>query len=205
VTGSLVIATGNAGKVKEFQSLLAPLGVTLLTPKDIGFTGEVDETGDTYAANALLKARALSALTSHPVLADDSGVEVDALGGAPGLYSARYASDEEVKAAGRQDAANRAKLLAALKGRTDRTARFRCTLCYLEPGAEPRFYDGACEGEIIAGERGAGGFGYDPLFIPLGFNRTFGELPEPVKESLSHRGRAVAALLADLARNSLSA
>lgn len=199
----IVIATGNAGKVKEFQSLLAPLGAALLTPKDIGFAEEIEETGDTFAANALIKARALSARTSHPVLADDSGLEVDALGGAPGIYSARYASPEE--AAGlRQDAANRSKLLRALQGKSPRTARFRCTLCWLEPGAEPRFFEGVCEGEVTAGERGEGGFGYDPLFIPLGFNRTFGELPEAVKDNLSHRGLAVQALLDDFARRNLS-
>jgi XTP/dITP diphosphohydrolase len=200
----LVIATGNAGKVKEFQSLLAPLGVALLTPKDIGFSGDIEESGVTFADNALIKARALAALTTHPVLADDSGLEVDALGGAPGVRSARYASPEEA-AGRRQDAANRDKLLQSLKGLSDRTARFRCTLCYLEPGAEPLFYEGVCEGEITAGERGEGGFGYDPLFIPLGFNRTFGELPEAVKDNLSHRGRATSALLADLSRRNLSA
>jgi XTP/dITP diphosphohydrolase len=194
---TLVIATGNAGKVREFQSLLAPAGLTLLTPADIGFAEEVEETGDTLRANALIKARALAARTSHPVLSDDSGLEVDALGGAPGVYSARYATAEEA-AGQKQAAANRAKLLRAMQGKTDRAARFRCTLCYLEPGAEPRFYEGVCEGEIIGEERGEGGFGYDALFIPLGFNRTFGELPEPVKERLSHRGQATRAFLAEL-------
>jgi XTP/dITP diphosphohydrolase len=200
----LVLATGNKGKVAEFQALLGPAGFSLLTPADIGFQGDVEETGTTFRDNALLKARALAALTPHPVLSDDSGLEVDALGGAPGLYSARYAALESgprgpwVDAAGLPlppAHANRAKLLKALEGAADRRARFRCMLCYLAPGETPVFFEGLCEGEVIRTERGGGGFGYDPVIVPAGYAETFAELPGPVKDAISHRGRAVAAFL----------
>jgi XTP/dITP diphosphohydrolase len=197
----LVIATGNKGKVLEFQTLLAPAGFTLLTPKDIGFTAEVEETGDTFVKNALIKAQALAAHSSHPVLADDSGLEVDALGGAPGVYSARYA-EAATDASGipvPQDVANRSKLMLAMAGKTDRAARFRCVLCHLVPGREPAFFAGVCEGRIAEAERGEGGFGYDPVFIPEGFDRTFGELSHAVKDGMSHRGLAVARFLQSLA------
>jgi XTP/dITP diphosphohydrolase len=201
----LVLATGNPGKVAEFRSLLGPSGFALLTPADLGFSGDVEETGTTFRENALLKARALAALSPHPVLADDSGLEVDALGGAPGLYSARYAALETgpqgpwLDVAGRPlpaAAANRTKLLKALEGVSDRRARFRCVLCYLAPGAEPAFFEGVCEGEVIRAERGGGGFGYDPVIVPDGHRETFAELPGSVKDALSHRGRATAAFLA---------
>lgn len=218
----LVIATGNRGKVAEFQTLLAPAGFTLLLPADLGFSAEVDETAETFAGNAFLKASALAAVSPHPVLSDDSGLEVDALGGAPGIYSARYASmggspDVAARGAGpenpspsaridatgkpmSQAAANRAKLLRALEGKTDRTARFRCVLCYLVPGAEAAFFDGVCEGKITRGERGESGFGYDPLFVPKGMDKTFAELPGDVKDRMSHRGKAVSRFLKSLSQ-----
>ena len=191
----IVLATGNAGKVKEFEALLGPGGFSLLTPGDIGFTDEIDETGTTFRANALIKARALAAYTNFPVLADDSGLEVDALGGIPGVRSARYSGPGEAAPGIPQDAANRAKLLKAMAGKADRKARFRCTLCYLVPGRDPVFFDGVCEGEIAEGERGGGGFGYDPLFVPRGMGKTFGELPAEVKDPMSHRGQAASMFL----------
>jgi XTP/dITP diphosphohydrolase len=201
----LVIATGNRGKVEEFRTLLAPAGFTLLLPSDLGFSADVEETGDTFTSNALIKAAALASVCPYPVLSDDSGVQVDALGGAPGLYSARYHALETgpqgpwVDAAGKplpQAAANRAKLLKAMEGKADRSARFRCVLCYLVPGSRAAFFEGVCEGDIIGEERGGQGFGYDPLFIPRGHSRTFAELPGDVKDALSHRGKAVALFLA---------
>ena len=204
---TLVIATGNKGKVAEFQTLLAPAGFTLLTPADIGFHGDVDETGTTFVENAFLKAQALSALSPHPVLSDDSGLEVEALGGAPGLYSARYADLESgpqgpwLDAAGNplpQAVANRTKLLKAMEGRPDRRARFRCVLCYLAPGLPPAFFEGVCDGEVIEAERGGGGFGYDPIIVPKGYSQTFAELPGEVKDAISHRGRAVGLFLKSL-------
>jgi len=204
---TLVIATGNKGKVAEFQALLGPAGFSLLTPADIGFQEDVEETGTTFRENAFLKARALAALTRHPVLSDDSGLEVDALGGAPGLYSARYSVLESgppgpwLDSAGKalpMAAANRAKLLQALEGVPDRRARFRCVLCFLAPGAAPAYFEGVCEGEVIREERGGGGFGYDPIIVPRGYAQTFAELPGEVKDRISHRGQAVSAFLAAL-------
>jgi XTP/dITP diphosphohydrolase len=203
----LVIATGNRGKVGEFQTLLAPAGFTLLLPQDLGFSADVEETGDTFRANALLKAAALASVCPHPVLSDDSGLEVEALDGAPGLFSARYASLDSgpqgpwLDAAGKplpQAAANRAKLLKAMEGQANRKARFRCVLCYLAPGRPAVFFEGVCEGEIIREERGGGGFGYDPIIIPKGHDRTFAELPGDVKDALSHRGQAAALFLRHL-------
>jgi XTP/dITP diphosphohydrolase len=210
----LVLATGNRGKVAEFQALLGPYGFKIILPADLGFTADVDETADTFVGNAFLKASALAAISPHPVLSDDSGLQVDALGGAPGVYSARYASLENdpalagapgpqsphiwKDASGKplpQATANRAKLLDAMKGKPDRKARFRCVLCYLVPGHEAAFYEGVCEGRITAEEKGEGGFGYDPLFIPEGQDKTFAELPAEVKDALSHRGKAVALFL----------
>ena len=212
----LVIATGNRGKLAEFQSLLGPAGFTLLMPADLGFSGDVEETGDTFVANAFIKASALAALSPYPVLADDSGLQVDALGGAPGVYSARYASagsppqgaqgarspqENWVDGDGKplpQAAANRAKLLRAMQGMDNRKARFRCVLCYLVPGRQAAFFEGVCEGEITRQEKGVGGFGYDSLFIPQGQDKTFAELPGEAKDILSHRGKATALLLAGL-------
>lgn len=195
----LVLATTNRGKVLEFQTLLAPARFTLLTPKEIGFTEEVEETGTTFEQNALIKAQALASWTPYPILSDDSGLEVDALGGVPGVYSARYATDAVFDSrsgqALPQAAANRAKLLKALEGRLDRTSRFRCILCWLMPGQKPTFFAGVCEGQIANSERGEGGFGYDSIFIPSGFDQTFGELSHAVKDRLSHRAQAVSLLL----------
>ena len=196
---TLVLATGNRGKVLEFQTLLAPAGFKLLTPKDIGFTDEVEETGTTFSENSLIKARALAQATSYPILSDDSGLEVDALAGAPGVYSARYSTETlyhpHSGEALSQAAANRVKLLQALAGLSNRTARFRCTLCYLVPGQEPTFFAGLCEGRIADSERGESGFGYDSIFIPSGFDQTFGELSHAAKDTLSHRAKAVSLFL----------
>ena len=205
---TLVLATGNKGKVAEFQALLGPAGFTLLMPEDIGFHGDVEETGTTFVENAFLKAQALSALSPHPILSDDSGLEVEALGGAPGLYSARYSELETGPAGPWLDVAgkplpkavtNRTKLLKAMQGQADRRARFRCMLCYLAPGSEAAFFEGVCEGEVIQAERGGGGFGYDPVIVPKGYDKTFAELPGEIKDVISHRGRAVGLFLRSLA------
>lgn len=179
----------------EFQSLLAGGGFTLLTPADIGFNCDVEETGTTFEANALIKAEALRAFTNYPILSDDSGLEVDALDGAPGIYSARYSASDNFKDADGKPlhiaAANRKKLMAVMDGKTNRKARFHCVLCFLKPNEQPFFFAATCEGKIAEQERGEGGFGYDPLFIPDGYDKTFGALSEKVKDDLSHRGKAV--------------
>lgn len=186
----LVLASGNAGKVREFQALLGPAWRVL--PQSEFAVVPVEETGATFFANALLKARHAAQYTGLPVLADDSGLEVDALGGAPGVWSARYAGP------GAGDDANNAKLLAALRGIPDaqRTARYRCVLVWLSgPGDEsPLTTEGAWEGRILEAPRGRRGFGYDPLFLDPATGLSAAELDEGAKNSRSHRGRALLGL-----------
>ncbi len=189
----VLLATGNRGKVAEFREILEPLGMSIVTPPDLGLDAEVEETGETFAENALLKAQAFRRFFSGPVLADDSGLEVDALNGEPGVRTARYAGP------GADSAANRKKLIAALSGLPDasrRGARFVCHLTWLDPGGEVLEFRGECRGRIAEAEKGEGGFGYDALFIPEGETRTFAEIPSAEKHRYSHRGRASAALAA---------
>lgn len=182
----LLIATKNAHKTAEIAAMLGhDWAVT-----DLNAHPEIpspDETGETFAENAAIKARAASLLFSGLVLADDSGLEVDALAGAPGILSARYAGEQA------SDAENRAKLLQALTGTRgkDRSARFRCVLVLVEAGEVRGTFDGTVEGIIINAERGAGGFGYDALFVPVGHCETFAQLPAGTKNILSHRARAL--------------
>lgn len=188
----LLIATHNPGKLREFQALLAGLPADLVRPQDLGLSEPVAETGATYADNARLKAQALAQASGLITLADDSGLEVDALGGAPGIHSARYAGP------GASDADRRARLIAALRATpAPRPACFRCVIAVAvpAPGAAPRLtcFEGACPGEIVLQERGAGGFGYDPVFWLPELGQTLAELPEPVKNRLSHRARAIQA------------
>ncbi len=183
----------------EFRDMLAPLlikkGIGLQSLSEIGLNSEIPETGTTFQENALIKAEVVSKATACPVLSDDSGLEVEALGWAPGVYTARFAG------VGATNAANRQKLLEELSrvsafGWERRRARFVCVLCWLEPGKPPQFFKGECEGHIALEEKGGGGFGYDPLFIPEGYTQTFAELPNHLKHDLSHRGRAIQAWLA---------
>jgi XTP/dITP diphosphohydrolase len=196
MTRPLVFATRNRGKLVELRLLLPGVDVLDIEEAErrVGRAiPEVDEDADTFAGNARKKAREVSAATGLPALADDSGLEVDALGGAPGVYSARYAD-------GGGDAANNAKLLAALAGvpAERRTARFRAVLALADVagplGAETITADGACEGLILDAPRGAGGFGYDPLFLFPELGQTFAELGVGTKGDLSHRARAMRAI-----------
>jgi XTP/dITP diphosphohydrolase len=195
---SLRIATQNAHKLREFREMLEPRGFVVHGVDDLpGFA--VVEDGETFAANAVKKARALCELTGEAAVADDSGLVVDALHGAPGVHSARYSGVDGPE----KDAANRRHLLAALSGIPDtrRTAHFACALAYLEPGGEPLVVEGRCEGAIGHVERGSGGFGYDPLFLVREHpGRTLAELSSAEKHAVSHRGRALVALLEALAR-----
>jgi len=192
---SLLLATRNAHKTTEIRAILG--GEWEVT--DLSAHPEwpdVDETGSSFADNAALKALAASArLPGAWVAADDSGLEVDALGGAPGVQSARYAG------AGATDAANRERLLGEMS-RVDpaapRSARFHCVIALARDGRVEASFDGAVEGSINDRERGENGFGYDPLFIPQGYQDTFGELPAAVKNGMSHRGRALAKVIAYL-------
>lgn len=197
----LFLATGNPGKAAEFRALLAPQfvsgGLTLRMPADWpDALPDVNETGGTFAENARLKAFALARATGLPTLADDSGLCVDALGGAPGLYSARWAGPNAT------DADRNAKLLAALAGapRGARTARFVCAVALALPNGTFWAAEGVCEGVILDAPRGAGGFGYDPLFFFPALDRTLAELSEAEKNTHSHRASAVGRLAPVLAR-----
>ena len=183
----LVLATRNPGKVSELAARLGSLDVDLVSAADLDGAPEVEEPADSLRGNAEIKARALYAHTGQPSLADDTGLEVDALGGAPGVRSARFAGDDA------DDEANRRKLLADLAGAPDRTARFRTVLAYAdEEGIE--YFEGVCEGLIATEEAGTGGFGYDALFRPAdGDGRTFAEMTAEEKNRISHRGRALGA------------
>ncbi len=183
------MATGNAGKVRELSQLLAGLPLRLRLLSEFPEVPEAEETGTTFAENAALKALHYSSLTGLLTLSDDSGLSVDALGGAPGVYSARYAGRHATYAE------RMARLLGemAAAGGGERRARFVCVIAVADPSAGTlETFEGTCEGRIAEAPRGAGGFGYDPLFIPEGHEETFGELPEHVKHSLSHRARALA-------------
>lgn len=185
-----ILASNNEHKLEEFQSLLKNTEVELLSIDALGGSmPSVEETGQTFHANALLKASALSVYVEkgYSILSDDSGLEVDFLGGAPGVYSARYAGDKST------DQENGEKLLEALSGVSEelRTARFRCVLCWIHLDKAVSYFEGICEGRIAQNPQGASGFGYDPIFIPQGYEQTFGQLGETIKSQLSHRARAI--------------
>jgi XTP/dITP diphosphohydrolase len=187
----LLIATSNAGKIRELTALLANLPLRLRQLSEFPQIKEVEETGETFAENASLKARLYSRETNLWTLADDSGLEVDALGGAPGVLSARYAGPNAT------DEERNARLLAELSRTNDeqRTARFICATALHDPSTgTTEIFDGRCEGHIAKLPRGHNGFGYDPLFVPDGYAHTFGELSEVVKQQISHRARALAAV-----------
>jgi XTP/dITP diphosphohydrolase len=196
---TLVVATGNRGKLEELRALLAGLPLRVLGVAEVlKHPPRVIEDGATFAENAVKKAREVARATLMWTLADDSGLEVDVLGGRPGVRSARFAHDRAT------DAENNAALLAALSPLADPVlgedgfrARFRCVLALVDPftgGGEPRTVEGVCEGTITRAPRGSGGFGYDPLFVVAGTDRTLAELAEDEKNRLSHRAQAFAAL-----------
>ena len=197
----VVLASGNAGKLREFSELLGSTGVVLARQSELGIAPP-PETGTTFLENALIKARNAARLSGLPAIADDSGIEIDALGGAPGVYSARYSGE------GASDEANLAKLLAALDGVPDphRGARYRCVVVFVENAGDPRplVGDGTWEGRIIRDRRGGNGFGYDPSFVPAGDTRTVAEMPEDEKNLKSHRGIAMRAFLAAYAARAKS-
>ncbi len=190
----VVLATGNRGKLGDFRLLFEGSGIELSWPEDHGLDLEVEETGETFEANALLKARAYGEALSLPVMADDSGLSVQALGGEPGVYSARYAGPEG------DPRANNAKLLEKMRGIDDRRAAFVCVLALITPDGRELVVDGRCEGLISDSERGGVGFGYDPVFYCEELGCTFGEATPEDKNARSHRGAAVRAML-ELLRN----
>lgn len=186
----ILIATANGHKFQEISAILSRPGLELMNLREIPNAPQVVEDGVTFEANAIKKAVALAAFTGLWTLADDSGLEVDALNGEPGVYSARYAGEPS------NDAANNRKVIAALKGNPNRRARFRCCIALSDPQGRVRTVSGACEGHLLEELKGNKGFGYDPLFVPDGFSNTFAEIPESEKNTLSHRAKALAAAMA---------
>jgi XTP/dITP diphosphohydrolase len=191
----VVLASSNAGKLRELAELLAPFDLQLVSQSSLGIETP-PETGHTFAQNALLKARHAAAAASLAALADDSGIEVDALDGRPGIYSARFAGE------GASDADNLGKLIGEMRDVAPalRTARYQCLIAFVRTAddAEPILARGTWEGSLIGVPRGLGGFGYDPIFVPQGLSRTAAELEPQEKNSLSHRGQALRALVAQL-------
>jgi XTP/dITP diphosphohydrolase len=193
----LLVATHNPGKLREFGQLLAAHGIEVVGAAALGLP-EPEEAGASFAENALLKARAAAAATGLPALADDSGLVVHGLDGAPGVHSARWAGPE------RDFARAMRKVLAVLAARygsfaaADQRAAFVAVLCLCRPDGGHAFFEGRVEGRLVAAARGAGGFGYDPLFVPEGETRTFAEMAAAEKHALSHRRRALDAFLAAL-------
>jgi XTP/dITP diphosphohydrolase len=184
----LLVATNNKGKVRELSQLLSDFPLSLRLLEEFPAIEEAEETGATFAENATIKALHYSTRAGLLTLSDDSGLAVDALGGAPGVYSARYAGREATYAE------RMSKLLGELEATGDaaRRARFVCVIAVADPSAATlRTFEGTCEGRLARAPRGTGGFGYDPLFIPDGHTQTFGELPAEVKHTLSHRARAL--------------
>jgi XTP/dITP diphosphohydrolase len=187
----IAIASRNPHKLREITRICADWPVAWLTVEDHQAEWPaVEETGSTYLENALLKARAVAAALGEPALADDSGIEVDALGGRPGPRSARFAGPNAT------DGANLQELIRALKGvpPAGRSARYRCVAVLAFPDGQELHAEGTCEGTLVAKPRGSRGFGYDPIFVPAGWNRTMAELSDEEKDRLSHRGQALRAL-----------
>ncbi|PAC85104.1 XTP/dITP diphosphatase [Bacillus subtilis] len=182
-----IIATHNPGKVKEFKEILEPRGYDVKSLAEIGFTEEIEETGHTFEENAILKAEVVAKAVNKMVIADDSGLSIDNLGGRPGVYSARYAGEQK------DDQANIEKVLSELKGieKEQRTARFRCALAVSIPGEETKTVEGHVEGYIAEEPRGEYGFGYDPIFIVKDKDKTMAELTSDEKNKISHRADAL--------------
>lgn len=193
----VVLASSNAGKLREFSELLAGEDLQFARQSDFGIDPP-PETGATFLENALIKARNAAGITGLAAIADDSGIEVDALDGAPGVYSARYAGENA------SDEANLEKLLLALAGKPldQRRARYRAVIVYVRDAGDPQplVGEGAWEGHVIDARRGDGGFGYDPSFVPEGDTRTVAEMPQDEKNRKSHRAQALAAFLAQFSR-----
>ena len=182
----LLVATGNKHKLREIREIFAGSSVDILGLEDVAPMPEVVEDRETFRGNALKKAEETAALTGLWTLADDSGLEVDALDGQPGVYSARYAGEPV------DNKANNRKLLRELAGVTQRTARFRCAVALVSPTESIGVVEGTCEGHIIDTPRGIEGFGYDPLFVPKGHDKTFAQMKSDQKNAISHRANALA-------------
>ena len=182
----LILASTNMNKLREFRELVAGMDIELISQREAGCDFEVDETGTTFEENAYLKASAVTAATGCAAVADDSGLMVDALGGEPGVYSARYGPGHDAT-----DAERYGYLLSKLGDEKNRAARFVCCICCTLPDGTVLRSRGECEGEILSAPRGTNGFGYDPVFRPLGQQRGMAELTPEEKNAISHRGKAL--------------
>ena len=180
-----VLATHNPGKLREMGEILKDFGIEVVSPRDLGITVDVEETGTTFAENALLKAKAICKEANLPAIADDSGLCVDALNGAPGVYSARYGGE------GLDDKGRYMLLLSSLRGAPTRAAHFTCAVACAFPNGDTLTAEGRCDGSIAYAPLGEGGFGYDPVFLLPGTGKTFGQLTQEEKSAVSHRGRAL--------------
>ena len=182
-----VLATHNPGKLKEMGAILARFGMEVVSPKDLGPTVDVEETGTTFAENAMLKAKAICAAAKLPAIADDSGLCVDALNGGPGVYSARYGGE------GLDDNGRYMLLLNSMRGQPTRAAHFACAIACAFPNGDTLTAEGRCDGTIAFAPMGEGGFGYDPVFFVPGLKKTFAQLTPEEKNAISHRGKALEA------------
>ena len=182
-----VLATHNPGKIQEMQAILSQLGVEVVSPAELGVDVDVEETGETFAENAMLKAQAICAAAGLPAIADDSGLCVDALNGGPGVYSARYGGEEL------DDAGRTALLLQNMRGQTTRAAHFACAIACAFPNGDTLTAEGRCDGAIAFAPMGQGGFGYDPVFLVPEKAKTFSQMTAEEKNEISHRGRALRA------------
>ena len=193
-----VLATHNPGKLKEMGDILARFGVEVVSPKDLGITVDVEETGATFAENAMLKAKAICAAAKLPAIADDSGLCVDALNGGPGVYSARYGGE------GLDDKGRYMLLLNSMRGQPTRAAHFACAIACVFPNGDELTAEGRCDGTIAFAPMGEGGFGYDPVFFVPELKKTFGQLTAEEKSAISHRGRALAVFVEKLETTTIS-
>ena len=180
-----VLATHNPGKLQEMGEILRDLGVEVVSPAALGIPVDVEETGTTFLENALLKAKAICRAANLPAIADDSGLCVDALNGAPGVYSARYGGE------GLDDRGRCMLLLNSMRGATTRAAHFSCAVACVFPNGDTLTTEGRCDGSIAYAPLGDGGFGYDPVFLLPGTGKTFGQLSQEEKSAVSHRGKAL--------------
>jgi len=181
----IIAATGNKGKIREFQEILGGMDYEVVSMKDIGIDIEIEETGSTFEENALIKARAVAMLCDYPVISDDSGLCVDALDGAPGIYSARFAGEDA------DDSDRNKHLLNMLSGIDNRNAHYVAAIAYITPDGKEITTVGRTDGEILYAEEGTGGFGYDPLFFCTEIGKCFGIATPDEKNQVSHRGRAL--------------
>lgn len=180
-----VLATHNPGKLREMSDILSKFGIQVVSPADVGITVDVEETGTTFAENAMLKAKAICEASGLPAIADDSGLCVDALNGGPGVYSARYGGEEL------DDRGRYMLLLNSMRGQTTRAAHFACAIACAFPNGDTLTAEGRCDGAIAFAPLGEGGFGYDPVFLVPEKGKTFGQLTAEEKSAISHRGKAL--------------